>query len=35
LAYVMPAERSLDIDTPWEFHLAELILKDNSQHESN
>jgi CMP-N,N'-diacetyllegionaminic acid synthase len=29
LAYVMPPERSLDIDTPWEFHLAELILKDN------
>ncbi|MCJ7431995.1 MAG: acylneuraminate cytidylyltransferase family protein [Anaerolineales bacterium] len=34
-AYVMPSERSLDIDTPWEFHLAELILKDNLQHESN
>lgn len=25
-AYVMPAERSLDIDTPWDFHLAELLL---------
>ena len=35
LAYVMPPERSLDIDTPWEFHLAELILKDNLQHENN
>jgi len=28
LAYVMPAERSLDIDTIWDWHLAELILKD-------
>jgi CMP-N,N'-diacetyllegionaminic acid synthase len=27
-AYVMPAERSLDIDTPWDLHLAQLILKD-------
>ncbi len=27
-AYIMPPERSLDIDTPWDFHLAELILKD-------
>jgi len=35
LAYVMPPERSLDIDTPWDFHLAELILKDNLQHERN
>ncbi len=26
--YVMPAERSIDIDTPWEFRLAELILRD-------
>ncbi len=25
LAYVMPPERSLDIDTPWDFFLAELI----------
>ena len=24
--YVMPVERSLDIDTPWDFHLAELLL---------
>jgi CMP-N,N'-diacetyllegionaminic acid synthase len=28
LAYVMPPERSLDVDTPWDFHLAELILKE-------
>jgi N-acylneuraminate cytidylyltransferase/CMP-N,N'-diacetyllegionaminic acid synthase len=33
LAYVMPSERSLDIDTPWDFHLAELVLKDKLQHE--
>jgi CMP-N-acetylneuraminic acid synthetase len=28
-AYVMPAERSLDIDSEWDFHLADLVLKDN------
>jgi len=28
VAYIMPPERSLDIDTPWDFHLAELILKE-------
>ena len=27
-AYVMPAERSLEIDTPWDLYLANLILKD-------
>ena len=27
-AYVMPAERSLDIDTPWDLYLADLILSD-------
>lgn len=26
--YVMPADRSLDIDTPWDLHLADLILAD-------
>lgn len=26
LGYVMPIERSLDIDTPWELHLANLIM---------
>jgi N-acylneuraminate cytidylyltransferase/CMP-N,N'-diacetyllegionaminic acid synthase len=35
LSYIMPPERSLDIDTPWEFHLAELILKEASHHEQN
>lgn len=28
-AYVMPKERSLDIDTPWDLHVADLILKSN------
>jgi CMP-N,N'-diacetyllegionaminic acid synthase len=28
IAYVMPEERSLDIDTPWDWYMAELILKD-------
>ncbi|MCH8966507.1 MAG: acylneuraminate cytidylyltransferase family protein [Planctomycetes bacterium] len=26
--FIMPPERSLDIDTPWDFHVAELILQD-------
>jgi len=26
-AYIMPQERSLDIDTPWNFYLADLILR--------
>lgn len=26
LGYVMPRERSLDIDTPWDLHLARLIV---------
>jgi N-acylneuraminate cytidylyltransferase/CMP-N,N'-diacetyllegionaminic acid synthase len=34
-AYVMPADRSLDVDTKWDFHLAKLILEDryaNANH---
>jgi CMP-N,N'-diacetyllegionaminic acid synthase len=27
-AYVMPPERSLDVDTDWDLHLCDLILKD-------
>lgn len=27
-AYIMPEERSLDIDSLWDLHLAELILRD-------
>lgn len=30
VVYVMPPERSLDIDTPWDLHLAELILRDRA-----
>lgn len=26
-AYIMPPERSIDIDTPWDFHLADLIIQ--------
>jgi N-acylneuraminate cytidylyltransferase/CMP-N,N'-diacetyllegionaminic acid synthase len=26
-AYVMPPERSLDIDSAWDLHLAELVLR--------
>jgi len=28
LPYLMPPERSLDLDTLWDWHLAELILRD-------
>jgi len=28
LAYVMPPERSIDVDSAWEFYLAQLILMD-------
>ena len=27
-AYVMPRERSIDVDEPWDMHLCELILKE-------
>ena len=29
-AYLMPHDRSLDIDTPWDLHLAEFILKERA-----
>lgn len=32
-AYIMPPERSLDIDTLWDFTLAELILKANGNQD--
>jgi CMP-N-acetylneuraminic acid synthetase len=32
-ALVMPVERSLDIDTPWDLYLADLILKDRRGNE--
>lgn len=31
-AYIMPPERSLDIDTPWDFYLADLILRDRQRN---
>jgi CMP-N,N'-diacetyllegionaminic acid synthase len=30
-AYVMPQERSLDVDTPWDIYLADLILRERSK----
>jgi N-acylneuraminate cytidylyltransferase/CMP-N,N'-diacetyllegionaminic acid synthase len=30
--YVMPPERSIDIDTPWDLYLVDLILKDRGHH---
>ena len=30
--YVMPRERSLDIDTPWDLYLAQIIARDRMQH---
>ena len=29
IAYIMPPERSLDVDTMWEWYMAELIMKDH------
>ncbi|MDP3791588.1 MAG: acylneuraminate cytidylyltransferase family protein [Candidatus Omnitrophota bacterium] len=29
--YIMPQERSLDIDTAWDFHVAELVLKNKKR----
>ncbi|MCH8042455.1 MAG: acylneuraminate cytidylyltransferase family protein [Planctomycetes bacterium] len=33
VAYEMPAERSLDIDTPWDLHVANLIVRDREGSE--
>lgn len=35
LAYVMAPEHSIDIDTQWDFYLADLILTDRMKHEGN
>jgi len=35
LAYIMPPERSLDVDTPWDLHLADLILRDKYGPQNN
>jgi CMP-N-acetylneuraminic acid synthetase len=32
-AYVMPIERSLDIECAWDFHIAELLLEDRKRRE--
>jgi len=32
-AYVMPAERSLDVDTTWDLYLADLVLRDRVKNE--
>jgi len=29
-AYIMPPERSLDVDTPWDLYLADLLMKDRT-----
>jgi len=34
-AYIMPPERSLDIDSKWDLYLAELVLKDRARRERN
>ena len=33
IAYVMPQERSLDVDTPWDFYVADLILRNQGKTE--
>jgi N-acylneuraminate cytidylyltransferase/CMP-N,N'-diacetyllegionaminic acid synthase len=33
--YVMPPERSLDIDTEWDMYIADLILKDRVKNDTN
>ena len=33
VAYEMPAERSLDIDTPWDLHVANLIVRDREKRQ--
>lgn len=32
IAYIMPEERSIDIDTLWDWHMAELIMKELYGH---
>jgi CMP-N,N'-diacetyllegionaminic acid synthase len=33
-AYIMPENRSLDVDTPWDLYLANLILRDREHRET-
>lgn len=30
MAFIMPQERSIDIDSPWNFYLADMIMEDKS-----
>jgi len=32
IAYIMPPERSLDVDTMWDWRMAELIMKDRYEY---
>jgi CMP-N-acetylneuraminic acid synthetase len=34
LPYIMPPERSMDIDTSWDFYLADLILRNRRDDEN-
>jgi len=34
-AYIMPVERSLDVDTTWDLHIAELILRDDATDDAD
>jgi N-acylneuraminate cytidylyltransferase/CMP-N,N'-diacetyllegionaminic acid synthase len=34
-AYVMPTERSADIDSDWDFYVTDLILRDQMNHENH
>jgi len=31
VAYIMPPERSLDVDTPWDWHVAELLMQEGKR----
>ncbi len=33
-AYVMPPERSVDVDTPWDLRLADLLMRENTSPET-
>jgi N-acylneuraminate cytidylyltransferase/CMP-N,N'-diacetyllegionaminic acid synthase len=35
LPYIMPKERSIDIDTPWDFYVADLIMYDLRKKDSD
>jgi CMP-N,N'-diacetyllegionaminic acid synthase len=32
IGLVMPPERSMDVDSPWDLHLIELVLRDRQEH---